>query len=239
MYTTIIHPIRRAYNLSLNEYCILDSIYMLSNNEKYGGWCIMSKQKIAEELDLSEKTVQRAILALEAKGLIKKSEAKFLRTTDEWNELVANKHDYMIAFNGKEQQFITGKLQQKAEISIDTDKLSTTKTNSLNTRTKSPTDTDKLSYNNIQYSNIDISSKEETRYGEFKNVKLLKEEYDKLISKFGESDTSQRIENLSIYMASKGKKYTSHYAAILSWARKEPKQIQDKSWDYDLTKVKL
>jgi len=57
-------------------------------------------------------------------------------------------------------------------------------------------------------------------YGEFKNVQLKPEEYEKLKSQFGESGTKKRIENLSSYIASKGKKYKSHYATILTWERK-------------------
>lgn len=56
-------------------------------------------------------------------------------------------------------------------------------------------------------------------YGEFKNVKLSKEEYGKLKEKFN-NNLPEMIERLSEYMASKGKKYSSHYATILSWDRK-------------------
>lgn len=58
--------------------------------------------------------------------------------------------------------------------------------------------------------------------GEFKNVLLSDEERQKLIAQFGESGANDRIEKLSGYIASKGKKYKSHYATILTWARKEP-----------------
>ena len=62
-------------------------------------------------------------------------------------------------------------------------------------------------------------------YGEFSNVKLTQEEYSKLITKFGEPATKEKIENLSIYLASKGKKYANHYATILTWDRKNPTPI--------------
>jgi len=63
-------------------------------------------------------------------------------------------------------------------------------------------------------------------YGEFKNVKLLEKEYQKLVLQFGESGTNERIENLSLYIASKGKKYSSHYATILTWERNNPLDIK-------------
>ena len=60
------------------------------------------------------------------------------------------------------------------------------------------------------------------KYGEYNNVLLSDEELEKLKSEF--SDYKERIENLSVYMASKGKKYESHLATIRNWARKEQKE---------------
>jgi hypothetical protein len=76
------------------------------------------------------------------------------------------------------------------------------------------------------YIGEDIKNKKEEDIkvcGEFENVKLKKEEYEKLVKKFGETGAKERIENLSRYIASKGKKYTSHYATILNWERGNPK----------------
>lgn len=60
-------------------------------------------------------------------------------------------------------------------------------------------------------------------YGEFKNVKLTKEEYAKL----EKSNLLLYIEKLSSYIASKGKRYKSHYATILNWARKDKQNTKD------------
>ena len=60
------------------------------------------------------------------------------------------------------------------------------------------------------------------KYGEFENVLLTKEEYEKLQLRFN-SHLPEMIENLSAGIASKGYKYKSHYATILSWAKKEEK----------------
>lgn len=87
MYTTIIHPLRKGLNLSVNEYCVLDSIRNLSNNTKYGGWCIKPKQSIADDLDLSLRTIQNIIKTLDLKGLLLRGELKNqLRTADEFNK---------------------------------------------------------------------------------------------------------------------------------------------------------
>lgn len=81
-------------------------------------------------------------------------------------------------------------------------------------------------------------------YGEFKNVKLKKEEFEKLKEKFPK-DYMDRIESLSEYMRSKGKTYKDHYATILSWARKEErdkpkvqepkkyKEFEKEDWEKD------
>ena len=66
-------------------------------------------------------------------------------------------------------------------------------------------------------------------YGEFKNVKLKKEEYAKL----EKSNLLPYIEKLSSYIASKGKKYKSHYATILTWARKDNKSNVPEWFDKD------
>lgn len=59
-----------------------------------------------------------------------------------------------------------------------------------------------------------------TAYGRFENVNLTIREHDELEKRFGENGFTDRLEALSEYMASKGKRYKSHYATILAWERK-------------------
>ena len=66
------------------------------------------------------------------------------------------------------------------------------------------------------------------KLGEFKNVSLSENEIKKLNETFGESVTQSQIENLSTYIESKGKRYKSHYATILSWNRKDNKTPKPK-----------
>ena len=58
------------------------------------------------------------------------------------------------------------------------------------------------------------------KYGMYKNVLFTDEEYQKLIEEYPH-DYTDRIERLSEYIASTGKKYKSHLATIRSWARKD------------------
>lgn len=83
--------------------------------------------------------------------------------------------------------------------------------------------------------NINISNKH--KYGSYKNVLLTEEEYDKLKTEFP-SDYNERIERLSEYIASSGKKYKSHLATIRSWARKEGDKPQKTRYgDFDVTEA--
>jgi len=55
----------------------------------------------------------------------------------------------------------------------------------------------------------------------YPNIKLTQGEYDKLFAKFDYKGTMDRIENLSLYIGSKGDHYKSHYFTILSWDRRD------------------
>jgi DNA-binding Lrp family transcriptional regulator len=68
------HIIRKSLQLSLNEMAVLCDIKQMSQSPKLGFWCIKSKDKIGEWLDLSRATVFRAIDTLEKKGYLEKSE---------------------------------------------------------------------------------------------------------------------------------------------------------------------
>ncbi|MCW6679513.1 replisome organizer, partial [Anaerococcus sp. NML200574] len=74
-------------------------------------------------------------------------------------------------------------------------------------------------------------------YGEFKNVRLSKEEYHKLKDKL-QSHTDTMIEKLSRYIKSSGKYYKDHYVTILNWYEEDKdKLIQkglNKKMNYDV-----
>jgi hypothetical protein len=57
-------------------------------------------------------------------------------------------------------------------------------------------------------------------YGECANVYLTDEEY----SKIKDDGLTGLIEELSLYIASKGDKYRSHYAVIRQWANRRKKE---------------
>lgn len=61
------------------------------------------------------------------------------------------------------------------------------------------------------------------------NVKLTKEEYDKLVAENGEELTKACISKLDNYKGSSGKKYKSDYRAILSWVLDDQRQKLSRS----------
>jgi hypothetical protein len=71
-------------------------------------------------------------------------------------------------------------------------------------------------------------------YGEFRNVFLSTEDYNKLIVKFGEKTANTKIDELSEYIKAqpqKAAKYKDHYATILSWDRLDKKRKEEKGID--------
>lgn len=80
---------------------------------------------------------------------------------------------------------------------------------------------------NIQTTNSNKLLKEQTtkcRYGEFENVLMTSEEFDKLGEKLGTEIRDSLIFELSCYLTNHPKKYKNHYATVLSWARKKAKE---------------
>lgn len=61
------------------------------------------------------------------------------------------------------------------------------------------------------------------RCGSGENVVLTEDEYKKLVDKFSQAQADDRIEGLSLYKGSTGKKYDNDYLTILNWDRKQKK----------------
>lgn len=97
-HTRIDHKVRVKYGLTTNDYSVANVLYHLGGAEKskqMGGWVYASKEYIADTIGVNKRTVERAIVKLLAKKLIKKHpETKFLMTTTLWyNEDILNRKD--------------------------------------------------------------------------------------------------------------------------------------------------
>jgi hypothetical protein len=90
-YSLILHEARRKLDLSLNEYCVADSIYNLSNNpgSRVPGWCYASKKKISQMLGFKQWSIFNILSNLQRKGLIERDpETKYIKTTQLWYDTV-------------------------------------------------------------------------------------------------------------------------------------------------------
>lgn len=76
--------------------------------------------------------------------------------------------------------------------------------------------------NPLKKGDVDVLS-----FGEDQNVKMTQIEYDNLKEKLGSQTLNELIEELNDYIASHGKKYKSHSAAIRQWHRKRLRQEKD------------
>lgn len=74
-------------------------------------------------------------------------------------------------------------------------------------------------YKNVKNDNNDKKEKDKRLFSEF--VYLTNDEYQRLLERFGELGTKDRIEKLNNYIGSKGNKYKSHYHTILTWANRD------------------
>lgn len=116
----------------------------------------------------------------------------------------------------------------------------TTKNNPESTQ-KQPKNNPKQTPIPIPITNTYTNTNNKRLYGECENVKLTEEEHKKLTEK----GYSGLIDELSLYIASKGDKYKDHYATVLSWARKREKERVSKNTftrmtnrtDYDMDEL--
>jgi len=83
IYTIVLHALKNHLGLTDNEYYVVDTIDYLS---KKSGWCYKSKCNIADDLFISERTVNQAIKRLMSLGLIQKKvdNPKYIKPTSLW-----------------------------------------------------------------------------------------------------------------------------------------------------------
>lgn len=96
-------------------------------------------------------------------------------------------------------------------------------------RTK-PIEPNPIELNKPEVSGHSLKEKKH-HFGELKNVLLTVEEKDKLIERYGHSVAKNYTEKLSLYLASRGRAYKSHYAVIRSWALRDKAEVIQKQPD--------
>lgn len=83
----------------------------------------------------------------------------------------------------------------------------------------------------------EVVSSTKEKFGQFSNVLLEPIEYLKLTEQYGESATQSLIDELGSYMASTGKRYKSHYATLLNWARRKIQEHATKNRNFNTPKL--
>lgn len=87
--TKVYHQIRKKFNLSINDYCVVDLIYSYSvqTDSNFPNWCYKDIIFFVKSLGISRATVYNIIKNLIDKELvIRDTENSFLRTTEKFNQ---------------------------------------------------------------------------------------------------------------------------------------------------------
>ena len=83
----------------------------------------------------------------------------------------------------------------------------------------------------VKLSKVKLSKVKKIKYAEF--VSMTKEEYEKLVSEYGETPAKGMINILDNYKGAKGKRYKEDYRAILSWVVGKYKEENPITTDYE------
>lgn len=89
-FTNMNHRLQCHFDLSLQEYILVDMIFELGTTK---GYCYMSKPKMAEQLGTSERYIYMLIKSVVEKGIIKKVGHGKLKAPEKWHLWKDDKED--------------------------------------------------------------------------------------------------------------------------------------------------
>ena len=128
-------------------------------------------------------------------------------------------HNYIQKDRYKESKY----MEEKATLMIDQNGAYTEciqDVSTLDTQVRLGKDRDRIELGEDSLEEAAPQKPTRHKYGMYENVLLTDKEFQMLQEEFP-NDFFDRIERLSEYIASTGKKYKSHLATIRSWARKD------------------
>ena len=169
------------------------------------GQLLTGRKLIASETRLSEQQVRTCINRLKSSGQIT------IESTNQYSLITIVKYD---DYQGSDSYNIK-QIIQPANLPI---------TNGQ------PTDNQRIT--TYKKDKKEKKEKEYIYLGEFQNVKFTADELEKLKAEFPR-DYQDRIERVSAYCASTGKKYKNYLATIRNWARKDPKPQEESTRRYE------
>jgi len=125
-FTLINHTARKLFNLTPNDYTVIDSIRVLGTIEpESNGWCYASKRYLADFADISEPTVYRTLTKAESMGLLERKtetlqngkKIGYTRTTAKFNKAALLKRNMFL----KKPDYQNDSLDTEAIKMIDPD----------------------------------------------------------------------------------------------------------------------
>lgn len=206
--------------LTMAGRCNAGGMIFLTENIPY------TPKMLADELGFEENTVKLAIQALEHLTMIRTDNEFF--SIAGWNEYqniegmekIREQTRQRVATHRKKQKALSAAAQcndtsnvtvtqgNATDIDIDIDKEREEEYRDMGASAPNPPSPTAKADKPVKH-----------KYGEYANVLLTDEELGKLKEAY--PDWPERIERLSGYIASTGKRYKSHYATIRNWAKKD------------------
>ncbi|CCL24289.1 TPA: helix-turn-helix domain-containing protein [Clostridioides difficile] len=169
--------------------------------------CFPSLSLISKKMGCGITTVKKTINSLEEKNLIIKVHRKVKNKKENDTNVY-----YIMSLKGKSSGDIgheatDGRSPYDQQVGREaTSKKTYNKKTYIKSNT-TPQNEPKTDYLDLSFLDLDIEK-----------VKLTKDEYDKLISKFGKKYIHDKIVSLENYIINgKGSRYKSHYRALLTW----------------------
>lgn len=203
--------------LTMAGRCNASGMIFLTENIPY------TPKMLADELDFEESTVQLALKVLEQLNMITTDQGYFAiagweeyQNTDRLTEL--REYNRLAKQKSRAKQ----KVLQAPKEAVNDKSMTGQRCQDTDIDIEEERDIDKK--NNIRH-----------KHGEYNNVLLTDDDLEKLKKEF--PDWQERIERLSSYIASHGKKYKNHLATIRNWARKDGNNAADRKDDAITDKV--
>lgn len=192
------------YNFSINksDVCLWHFLMSMANRFMWQKFNLPISM-IVSESKLTKNEFYKSRNKLKQFGLIEFKELGGSRAT-------VYKVNSIVSLYGKQIGTQTG---TQIDTQMVTQNVNILKTKNLKLKTKK----------NISLTTFEIYKKKTPShtYGEFSNVLLFDDEFEKLQERLGREKTLSYIERLSGYIASSGKKYKSHYATLLNWTQRD------------------
>ncbi len=198
-------------------YALLFNRAMLSQksgwvSEDGNVYVIYTIKQMADDLNRSERTVKTALNELENAGLITRVRQGWNRA----NRIFLHLPDGVQISSPPEGNICPMDVQESSLYKVQ----------------KLPTsDTEQEYINRIQ---TDKGESHRHRFGQYQNVFLSENELAELEAAYPDQ-YGEYINRLSVYMATNGKHYASHYATIRKWIDEDSKPTPGKNYDLEYT----